>query len=138
MCQYQLAALAVLSLPALLFAQDQPAGKAIAGTWQANFRGSVFCTLKIEASAGITGTLSAGNISVNDDGDLTDVEPSSNDRASAILNPKIDGHTLTFEWKDRGDDEVLKIEIKFTAEDDAQMRFIGENGIKPIHLHRVE
>lgn len=133
----QLLALAVCSLLGTAFAQDNGTPANFPGTWQASFKGVAFCVLKINSGSEVSGTLSPGKISVNDDGDLTEAEPSTPDGAAPILNAKIDGQTLSFEWKESGDDEAVKFEIKLTGDNEAEMRFIGETHIKPIHLRRV-
>jgi len=77
---------------------------------------------------------------VNEEGDITDAqpsdpEPSGKDRP--ILNPKIEGGKLSFDWKD-SDDETAKLELKITGEGEAELRFVeaGEHAIKPIVLRR--
>jgi len=131
-----LLAIAVCSLLAIAFSQDHATQPNLAGTWQASFKGTVFCVLKIDSGSKISGTLTPGKISVNDDGDLTEAEPSGPDAAAPILNAKIDGQTLSFEWKESADDEAVKFELKLTGDNEAEMRFLGEAGIKPIHLRR--
>jgi hypothetical protein len=42
--------------------------------WEGRFKDSVFCVLRIEVGDKITGTLSAGNIKMNDEGDDTAVK----------------------------------------------------------------
>ena len=132
----QLLAVAVCSLLGIAFAQDN-APKNFAGTWQASFKGTVFCTLKIDAGAEISGTLSPGKVTANDDGDLSEAEPSSPDGTFPILNPTIHGKTLSFGWRESGDDEDLRFEFKFTGEGAAELRLITEDNIKPIPLRRA-
>jgi hypothetical protein len=133
----QLLAVALCSFLGIACAQDSTSPPNFAGTWQASFKGAVFCTLKINAGAEISGTLSPGKVTVDDDGDLTEAEPSSPDGAFPILNPKIDGKTLSFGWKESSDDELLKFEFKLTGESEAELRLINEDNIKPIRLQRA-
>ncbi len=113
---------------------------AFAGTWEGRFKGAVFCVLRLEAGEKISGTLSPGRISVNEDGDITDAQPSDPEPSGKelpILNPKIAGGKLSFDWKDT-DDETSKFDLKITGEGDAELRLIGESEhpIKPIVLRR--
>jgi len=107
-----------------------------AGVWEARFKGEVFMTLKLEAGDPISGSLSGGSISVNDDGDLT--AASGGGKELPILNPKVDGNKLSFEWKE-DEDETLKFEMRLTADGEAQLQFMdAPEGlrIKPIPIRR--
>jgi hypothetical protein len=116
-----------------LIAQD---GKAYAGVWEGRFKDSVFCVLRIEADGKITGTLSAGNIKMNDEGELVEAEGSEKD--FPILNPKLYEDRLTFDWKDEGDDTAVKFEMKLTGTGKAGLRVIfdGFRNFKPWLLTR--
>ncbi len=136
--RFLLALSIVAGLSAALCGQENP--KAFAGTWEGKFKGAVFCVLKLESGDQISGTLSPGRISVNEEGDITDAqpsdpEPSGKDRP--ILNPKIEDGKLSFDWKD-SDDETSKLELKITGEGEAELRFVvdSEHAIKPIVLRR--
>jgi hypothetical protein len=133
----QFLAVAVCSLLGMAFAQDNASPKNFGGTWQASFKGAVFCTLKITAGAEISATLSPGKVTVDDDGDLTEAEPSSPDGTFPILNPTIHGRTLSFGWRESGDDEDLRFEFKLTGDGEAELRLINEDNIKPIPLQRA-
>jgi hypothetical protein len=123
----------VLALSAGLIAQD---GKAYAGVWEGRFKDSVFCVLRIEAGDKITGTLSAGNIKMNDEGDLVEAEGSEKD--FPILNPKLYEDRLTFDWKDEGDDTAVKFEMKLTGTGKAGLRVVFDEyrSFKPWLLTR--
>ena len=89
---------AVTSQPAL--SQQANANKAFAGVWEATFKDRVFCVLKVDMDDKITGTLSPGRITVNDEGDITDAEPSTAEPSGhdlPILNPKVRDNTLSFD-----------------------------------------
>jgi hypothetical protein len=138
--------LAACSLLWTAFAQDNTAPAPFAGTWHGSFKGTVFCVLKINTlyemngratATIISGTLSPGKISVNDDGDLTEAEPSAPDAAAPMLHARIDGKTLSFKWKETGEDEAVKLELRLTGDNQAEMRSVGETRIKPIHLRRA-
>jgi hypothetical protein len=123
----------LFALPAGLIAQDP---RAYAGVWEAKFHDSVFCVLRIENSDRISGTLSAGSISLNDDGELIAAEGSEKDYP--ILNPKLYGDRLTFDWKDESDNSALKFEVKLTGEGKADLRivFAAYPNFKPWKLTR--
>jgi hypothetical protein len=129
----------IAGVPAVLSAQDNQAQKAFAGTWEGKFKGAVFCVLKLEAGEKIAGTLSPGQITVNDDGDITDAqqsEPEPSGKELPILNPRIEDGKLSFDWKDT-DDDTSKFELKITGEGEAELRLIGAGDhIKPIVLRR--
>jgi hypothetical protein len=130
---------AFLWLP--LAAQEGKTQKAFSGTWEGKFKGTVFCVLKLEAGSPISGMLSPGRISVNDDGDITEAEPSNPEppgKDFPILNPKVEDGKLSFEWKEgEADNETMKFEMKLTGESEAELRFVGiDNPVKPIHLKK--
>jgi hypothetical protein len=137
--KFVLALLTIAGLSAMISAQENQTQKAFAGTWEGKFKGAVFCVLKLEPGEKISGTLSPGTITVNDDGDITDAQPSEPEPSGKelpILNPKIGDRKLSFDWKDT-DDDTSKFELKITGEGEAQLRLIefGDH-IKPIILRR--
>jgi hypothetical protein len=119
-----------------LTAQDTDAQKKFAGTWEAKFKDKVICTIRVKAGDSISGETAACSIDVDENGDLK--EPDSTDRPdqpSPMLNPRIQGDTLTFEEKD-GDD-VLKFEMKVVGDGQAELRILNSPvPIKPIHFAR--
>ena len=137
--KFVLALLTIAGLLAVLFAQENQAQKAFAGTWEGKFKGAVFCVLSLQAGEKIAGTLSPGQITVNDDGDITKAQPSEPEPSGKelpILNPKIDDRKLSFDWKD-SDDDTSKFELKITGEGEAELRLISAGDhIKPIVLRR--
>jgi hypothetical protein len=131
---------AVALLPLLaclpLTAQDTDAQKKFAGTWEAKFKDKVICTIRVKAGDPISGETAACSIDVDENGDLK--EPDSTDRPdqpSPMLNPRIQGDTLTFEEKE-GDD-VLKFEMKVVGDGQAELRIVNSPvPLKPIHFTR--
>ena len=117
-----LAALMGLSL----WAQDDKTGAQFSGRWEASFQEKVFLVLQIKIDRSISGTISAGHIELNDDGDLIQAGPGSSEPA-AIKNAKVEGATLSFELQDPGDDEVTKFELKITGEDAGLLRIVDEH-----------
>jgi hypothetical protein len=122
------------SLP--LAGQDADAQKKFAGTWEARFKDKVICTIRVKAGDPISGETADCSINVDENGDLK--EPDSTDRPdkpSPMLNPKVQGDTLTFEEKD-GDD-LLKFELKVAGDGQAELRILDSPvPIKPIHFAR--
>ena len=118
--------------------QDSKGQKAFAGTWEGKFKGKVFCVLKLETDPSISGTFSPGRISVDNDGEITEAEPSTPPGSSfPILHPKLQNSQLSFEWKEDDDQEVLRFEMKLTGQAEAELHLVGiDNPIQPIHLHR--
>lgn len=125
-----------------LAAQQGKAQKAFAGAWEGKFKDTVFCLLKLEAGTKISGTMSPGKIAVNDEGDITEAEPSDpppSGQDLPILDPKLEGNKLSFEWKEGPDDpEPAKFEMTLTSEGEADLRIVvaGDHPIKPIRLKR--
>jgi hypothetical protein len=119
-----------------LAAQDAEAQKKFAGTWEAKFKDKVICTIRVRAGEQISGETDACSISVDENGDLKEPDPSQHpDKPSPMLNAKIQGDILTFEDKD--DDDVLKFEMKLMGEGKAELRILETPMlIKPIHFER--
>jgi hypothetical protein len=126
-------ALAFLVSVPVLIAQDP---NEYAGVWEAKFHDSIFCVLRIETGARISGTVSVGSIRLNEDGELIEAEGSEKDYP--ILNPKLYDDKLTFDWKDDSDDPAMKFEMKLTGGGKADLRlvFAGYPNIKPWKLTR--
>ena len=127
------AALLLASLP--LFAQGAEAQKKLAGTWEAKFKDKVICTIRVTAGEQISGELAACSISIDGNGDLQEPESTDHDKPEPMLNPKLQGDTLTFESKD--DDDVLKFEMKLVGNEKAELRILETPmPIKPIRFER--
>jgi hypothetical protein len=116
-------------------ADDAADQKPFLGTWQAKFQGRVYFTIRLAGGEEIGGTVSTGKISFDDDGDLTEAEPSPTGKVSPIRNPVIENGKLTFEVEDDG--EPLKMEMKLVGENQADLLlFIPETKVKPIRFRR--
>ncbi len=127
------AALFLASLP--LFAQDAEAQKKFAGTWEAKFKDKVICTIRVTAGEQISGELADCSISIDGNGNLQEPESTDHDKPEPMLNPKLQGDTLTFESKD--DDDVLKFEMKLVGNEKAELRILETPmPIKPIPFER--
>jgi hypothetical protein len=131
--------LAVIS-STVLAAQDSGAQKRFAGLWEAKLKDKVICAIKLEAAANnISGAVLACQIHVNGDGELIEQESSepSDDKPEPILDPKVQGDTLSFAVKDEDDEQPLKFELKLTGEAQAELRILNAPApIKPIHFEK--
>jgi len=107
-----------------------------AGTWEARFKDKVICTMRIKAGDPITGETSACSISVDANGDLQEPDhDAAPDSPSPMLNIQIHGDTLTFE--DKEDDDVIKFEMKLTADGQAALTILNAPmQVKPIPFTR--
>jgi hypothetical protein len=118
-------------------AQEDTAKK-FAGTWEAQFNGAVFSVLKIQANGKITGSLSAGNIEVDIEGNLRSAAATEDE--FPILGARIENDSLIFEWNDDDpNDPPLKFELKLMGEQKALLHFLttpNDAKIKPFALVR--
>jgi len=119
-----------------LAAQDAAAQKKFAGTWEAKLKGQVICTIRVKAGEEISGETADCSINVDENGDLKETDSADRpDQPSPMLNPKLQGDTLTFEEKD-GDD-VFKFEMKVVGDGQAELKILDSPvPIKPIHFAR--
>jgi len=120
-----------------LAAQDAQAQKKFAGTWEAKFKGKVICTIRVKAGEQISGQMEACNINVDANGDLQESDSAEQpDEPSPMLNPKVQGETLTFESKD--EDDVVKFEMKLVGDGQAELRILeAPVPVKPIPFKRA-
>lgn len=111
-----------------------------AGTWEAKFKDKVFQTLKLEKRDGkLTGTMSRGNIAVNDQGELTNAEVLEGE--STIVEAKAVLGVLLFTTKRNDEEETSQFEMKLTGVDEAELTFVGipeSSVVKPWKLQRVK
>ena len=120
---------------------DTAAGEAkkYAGAWEAKFDGTVFSVLKVQADGGsITGSLKAGNVGVDRDGNLISAEPAEGEYP--LIGPRIANGALLFEWTDDSADEPLKFEFRLTSSGTGELKFLttpGNARIKPFVYARV-
>jgi hypothetical protein len=112
---------AILFSVVALLGQDTPAKK-FTGTWEARFNGAVFCILKIQSGDKLTGSMSAVDIGVDGEGNLSSAQ--AKDEEFPILKPNIENDSLTFEWTDDPNEDPLKFEMKLTGKQEAQLRFV--------------
>ena len=120
-----------------LSAPAQPAK--FTGTWEAAHEGKIFLVLKIQAGQKISGTLNAGSIKLNDDGELIEASPVE-DREAPFFFAKAEGDKLEFDYQDQGDDEIMHFELKLTAEGAGELRIVDEHipKMKPFRLRKKQ
>ena len=96
-----------------------------AGTWEASFKSTVFLVLEVKTGEKISGTMNAGGVTVNDEGDLQEVRPVG-DHESPIFFARLEGEKLVFEFQD-DDDDVLSFELKLIGEDAGELRIVDKD-----------
>ena len=125
----------LLPLALLAFAQE-PVPKRFAGTWEAKFKDKVICTINLEVANPVSGSMHACNVSVNQDGDLIEPE-GSDDKTVRMLDPKLQGDTLSYSINDEDAGEPLKFELKLTGEGRAELTFLNAPvKMKPIRFEK--
>jgi len=136
MGRYPIALVSIAALASGLAAARASEGQRFAGTWEARYKGTLICTIKVEAGDKITGALYGCSINVNNDGDLLDSEiPIKPDEASPIRNFSVREKTLSFEVNDGGD--AMKFALVITGEGQAELQFLeAPVKIKPIRFER--
>src|SRR5437667_3221638 len=128
MCAYSRFAAWVLVatlVAGLLVFASPVAPEKFAGTWEAKAKGTVFLVLKISAGEKISGTMKAGKVHLDDDGELLDVGPPE-DSEAPIFFAQVEGDKLTFNYQD-SDDDVLQFELKLTGEDAGELRIVDKD-----------
>ena len=122
----------------LLLGASAPAQPAkFAGTSEAAHEGKIFLVLKIQTGQKISGTLNAGSIHLNDEGELIEAGPVE-DREAPFFFAKAEGDRLEFDYQDQGDDEIMHFELKLTGDDAGELRIVDEHipKMKPFRLRK--
>src|SRR6185369_8338591 len=104
-------------------------GDKFAGTWEATAKGTVFLVLKVKASEKISGTLNAGKVKINDEGELEEVGPVE-DHEAPIFFAQVDGDRLKFDFQD-DDGGVVSFELKLTGDGAGELRIVDKGQPKP-------
>ena len=109
-----------------------------AGTWEAKAKGTVFLVLKFSAGEKISGTMKAGRVHLDDDGELLEVGPAE-DTEAPIFFAQVEGDKLTFNYQDE-DDDVLQFELKLTGEDAGELRIVDKDhpGLKGFAIKKAK
>jgi hypothetical protein len=110
-------AAAIAAVPA-----GQGAGPQATGSWTAEFKGETFVRLEIRAERGtLGGSMSAGNIEVDEQGGLRRVTAAPGD-PSPIFDVVQQGSTVTFSRKDVHDTD--RFELRLLDAGRAELRFL--------------
>jgi hypothetical protein len=98
---------------------------AFAGTWQAQFQGKTFLTIKLTSQDGkLTGTVSHANVQVDQNGELTSAEPGTGE--DPVIDAKLDGNTLLLTSKDQQSQNTAQFQITLTGTDQAEVQQLGK------------
>jgi hypothetical protein len=92
----------------------------------------------VQTGQKITGTMNAGSINLNDDGDLLEVGPVE-DHESPIFFAKIEGDKLAFDFQDE-DAEVMHFELTLKGEAAGELRIVDKDhpNLKPFAVKKVK
>ena len=91
----------------------------------ANAKGTVFLVLKITAGEKISGTMMAGRVQMDDNGELIDVGPPESDERP-IFFAQVEGDKLKFNFQDE-DEEVIEFELKLAGDDAGELRIVDKD-----------
>ena len=93
------------------------------GTWQAEFKGKPFLTIKLEKRQDkLTGTVSHTNIRLDDTGELASAEEL--DGSNPIIEARLTNGILRISSKDEDSQETVQCEMKLTGTDQAELRML--------------
>lgn len=101
-------------------AQSKTSAQRYAGTWNAQFQGKTFTTLKLVARDNqLTGSLTGANINMDKDGNLTSAE--GTDDEGQISDVKLSGDTLLFTTKNEDTGEAINWKMRLTNEHEGKL-----------------
>ena len=102
--------------------EGQSGGPQVTGSWTAEFEGQTFVRLELRAERGtLGGTMSNGNIEVDEKGNLRAVTAAAGD-PKAIFDVVQQGATVTFSRKDV--DDTDRFELRLLDSGRAELRFL--------------
>jgi len=129
---------ACLLLAALLAYASPAAPEKFAGTWEASAKGTVFLVLKITAGQKISGSMKAGHVEMDDNGELIKVGPPET-AERPIFFAEVDGNKLKFNFQDE-DEDVLEFELKLAGDDAGELRIVDKDhpGLKGFAIKRAK
>ena len=98
--------------------------KAFVGTWQTQFQGRVFLTIKLENESGkLTGSISHMQIGLDNQGELTSAEPQEGE--DAFTEAKVTGNTLHLTSKSATGQDITQYEMEIIGADQAEFRIVN-------------
>lgn len=93
------------------------------GTWQAEFKGKTFLTIKLEKQKEkLTGTASHFDVKLDDAGELTSAE--EGEGSNPIVEAKLTNGILRITLKDEDSQDTMQCEMKLTGTDQAELRML--------------
>ena len=130
-----LAWLFLICLPA--FGQDM---KPYAGTWEASFKGKTFLTLTLASEGNkLTGNVIHDNFNVDQDGNLTEIEPRDAHEKVTIVRPAGKGIDL-YTHDDTEPSESGHYHLELTNDNEGQLTLVilepGGPAVKPWTVNR--
>lgn len=118
-----LAGLLLVAIAISAAAQSKTQAQRFAGTWNAQFQGKTFTTLKLAAKDNhLTGSITGANINLDKDGNLTSAEQSGSE--SEITDAKLAGDTLSFATKDEGSGETVNWKMQVKTNDEGELLLV--------------
>jgi hypothetical protein len=119
--------------------QPPASSDAFAGTWQAQFQGKTFLTIKLAKQDGkLTGTISHIDVQLDQNGNLTSAAPAEGE--DPVVDTKLDGNTLLLTGKDQQSQAATQFQIKLAGADEAEVQQLGKisaTAPKPWKLQRI-
>jgi hypothetical protein len=134
----------LLALAAPLLALNPPSdadpSDGFVGTWQAQFQGKAFVTIKLAKQDGkLSGTISHTSIQLDKNGELTSAE--QKDGEDPLSDLTVTGKVLRLIDKDQESQDTAQFEMELAATDQAELRLLGtpsdSSAPKPWKLERV-
>lgn len=106
-----------------------------AGTWQAKYKDTVICTIRLVAGSPMTGESADCHVSIDENGEVRAPESTDPTEPQEILNARVQGDALLFEEKDGAD--VLSFRFQLVGEGKAELTFPEiPMKVKPIPFSR--
>jgi hypothetical protein len=114
--------------------------KAFVGTWQAQFQGKPFVTIKLEEQDGkLAGTISHANTRFDDHGELSSAE--AQDGEDKFVEVKVAGKIAHLTSKDANGENATQYEIELGDPNQAELRFVAlpsnTQAPKPFKLEKL-
>lgn len=115
----------LLGISAQVIALDPPVTvDSFAGTWQAQFQGKTFITIKLTKLDGkLSGTISHTTIQLDKTGELTSAE--QQDGEDPIVDTGLNGSSLKITAKEQAAQDANQYEMKLTGADEAELQPLG-------------
>ena len=109
-----------------------------AGTWNWMFQGKSFATMiLVQNTSGITGSVTESKIALDDDGELSQADPSDNSAPSPITKTKLEGNALRITVGDG--DHPFEFLVTLKDATHAEIHPIGAPpNMKPIQAERAK